>query len=299
MEKSNIYNLVAFGNTLKYVREKSELTQKQISRKASICHNTYFNIENGILMPNIDTIIALSNVCRIDLLRLMVLNFKKEKTGLINQFENSICSFNKETPLISIRIKEALIKKSIRQKRSYHRKSLYIRLYQLLLLCKCHKHMFLNDFCNLIPLCRKGLELTVSNFSLHHINQSNHTISELKFILYLIMAHYKTSYQHNTLKYISKLVNEILSSKSHKNRNCIPYHQMICDLSRDFFLTGQLEKTIQICSLGMTLEKYYFHKKSAYHHHYLMKYAEELLKINNYEFSLALLYKELIEFLDF
>lgn len=299
MEKCNTYNLIAFGNVLKYVREKSEMTQKEISTKASICHHTYFNIENGILLPNIETIIALSNAYNIDLLKLMIFDFKNEKKSILFAHEKNICSFNRDTPPINIRAKEAILKRLICQKSSYSRKKIYTRLHQLVLLCKCHKCIYTDDYYQLIMLCRKGLELTINNFSLQKINKSNHTVTELKFILYLITAHFKTSYQNGTIKHLDELINEITSSKSHQNATCILYHQIICELSRDFFLNGQLEKAIQLCSLGMMLEKHYFHKKSAYHHHYLMRYAEELLKLNNYELSLSLLYKEMIEFIDY
>lgn len=299
MEKNKIYNLTAFGDTLKYIRGRMNMTQKQISEHAGICHDTYFNIENGAILPTPDTMIALSNVCKTDLIRLMILEFKSEKSYEIEVFKRKILKLNKQCDPTEIKEYEYEIKKLLKYNHVKSCQKLSVELQQLLLLCHSHQYMISNKFHYMIFMSRQGLGLTMHNFSLQNINEYNFSDIEMRFVLYLLIAHFKTCYQDSTLEYFKKLIKEVMLSKSHQSSLCILYHQTICDFSRDFFLAGQLEKTIQLCSLGIMLEKHYFHKKTAYHHHYLMRYAEQLIKLSNYELSLSRLYKEMIEFIDY
>lgn len=77
MDNNNIYNLIHFGHTLKIIREKNKLTQEALSEQAGISLYTYFNIEKGKVLPQPETIIAIGNVYGIDLLKLMVSDYKE------------------------------------------------------------------------------------------------------------------------------------------------------------------------------------------------------------------------------
>jgi transcriptional regulator with XRE-family HTH domain len=66
MAKS-VVNKVLFGKKIKNAREDIDLTQFALAEKVGISQNFLGDIERGLKLPSIDTLIKISNVLKISL----------------------------------------------------------------------------------------------------------------------------------------------------------------------------------------------------------------------------------------
>jgi XRE family transcriptional regulator, regulator of sulfur utilization len=64
--------LIAFGKSLKKVRESKGLTQEDLAHNAGISFTTVNNLENGHLNPTLATLYALADGLKIPLFELLV-----------------------------------------------------------------------------------------------------------------------------------------------------------------------------------------------------------------------------------
>lgn len=66
MKRSNV-NKILFGKKIKEAREDLNLTQFQLAEKIGISQNFLGDIERGLKLPSIETLLKLSNTLKISL----------------------------------------------------------------------------------------------------------------------------------------------------------------------------------------------------------------------------------------
>lgn len=91
------YDLVSFGNFLKKTRRSLNLTQADVFKLSGLTKDTLRRIEQGNVMPRFDTIIVLSSVYKMDLIKKMIRY--SESSHLIQYYQlvdRLIISFDKD-----------------------------------------------------------------------------------------------------------------------------------------------------------------------------------------------------------
>ncbi len=62
-----LINTKAFGRKIKIAREQKKLTQAELSEKIGISQNFLGDIERGLKLPSLNTLISISNILKISL----------------------------------------------------------------------------------------------------------------------------------------------------------------------------------------------------------------------------------------
>jgi len=83
------YNLEEFGNQIRSIRDKLNLTQRKVSEHSGICQDTLRKIENGKVLPTQETLDLLSIVLKKDLNQIL-LSMRINNSNKFNQIKNKI-----------------------------------------------------------------------------------------------------------------------------------------------------------------------------------------------------------------
>lgn len=70
--------MVDFGNTLKTLRIKNDMTQSQLSQKLGLTKSVISAYENGLRMPSYDVLIAIAKLFKVTTDYLLGIENKKE-----------------------------------------------------------------------------------------------------------------------------------------------------------------------------------------------------------------------------
>lgn len=85
----NLYNLKLFGKEVKEIRESLNFTQKEITEKSNISSKTIRRIENGKVLPKLDTLEILSPILKNDLISLLI-QYRLDDYSVFYDIKNKI-----------------------------------------------------------------------------------------------------------------------------------------------------------------------------------------------------------------
>lgn len=182
----NIYNIKNFADNLRDLRLENNFTQEEVAALALISKKTLSRIENGTVIPKIETLELLSDVYKADLIKLYL------ESRYIN-FELFSSILNNIDILIEKRFFEELIseKNNLERLGSYVETGfLKIRIDQYILFIDSILAMEEDDTSRAKLLTTKALKLTKENFDVNNYRDFSFSTLELRLLMILGKVYY-------------------------------------------------------------------------------------------------------------
>lgn len=170
-----------FGQQIKKIRKSIKLTQKKVSEMSGINEDTLRRIENGLVIPKYETLELLSNIYKLDLIKIL-LDYKSDvsicniyklfDTYLITEDKNKILYLNK----INLQINEANTNNLIDLK-EFRLVKEFIKI-SISIISNTHL-----DYIDCIEQLEKSLKYTIDEFNLTFFKSYKYSELELRILL--------------------------------------------------------------------------------------------------------------------
>lgn len=239
-EVVNIYNIKIFSDKLRDLRLENNLTQEEVAALALISKKTLSRIENGTVIPKIETLEVLSDVYNTDLIKLYLesryINFELFSSILAN---------------IDILIEKRLFDELISEKNNLERLEshveagfLKIRIDQYILFIDSILAMEKGDIARAKILTSKALKLTKENFDAN--NYENFSYSTLELRLLMILA--KVYYLEDSYEIYTEILSFCFSSVDPRDKFFI---STCINLGNVYKRDANYEKALEVFNLGL------------------------------------------------
>lgn len=236
----NIYNIKNFADKLRDLRLENNLTQEEVAALALISKKTLSRIENGTVIPRIETLELLSDVYNTDLIKLYLesryINFELFSSILAN---------------IDILIEKRLFDELISEKNNLERLGshveagfLKIRIDQYILFIDSILAMEEDDTSRAKLLTTKALKLTKENFDVNNYRDFSYSTLELR----LLMILGKVYYLEDNYKSYTKILSFCFSSFDPNDKFFI---STCINLGNVYKRDKNYEKALEIFNLGL------------------------------------------------
>lgn len=236
----NIYNIKNFADKLRDLRLENNLTQEEVAALALISKKTLSRIENGTVIPKIETLELLSDVYKADLIKLYLesryINFELFSSILAN---------------IDILIEKRLFDELIREKINLENLEKHVeagffkvRIDQYILFIDSILAIEEDDTSRAKLLITQALKLTKENFD--PINYRNFSYSTLELRLLMILG--KVYYLEDNYESYREILYFCFSSVDPKDKFFI---STCINLGNVYKRNANYEKALEVFNLGL------------------------------------------------